>query len=50
MYDFERLSDDVKIAVSSDHTFGTDAVILAHFAKIKRKFIILQPLYEKTRY
>jgi tRNA1(Val) A37 N6-methylase TrmN6 len=37
MYDFERLSDDVKIAVSSDHTFGTDAVILAHFAKIKRK-------------
>ena len=37
MYDFERLSDDVKIAVSPDHTFGTDAVVLAHFAKIKRK-------------
>ena len=37
MYSFERLSDDVKIAVSSDHTFGTDAVILAYFAKIKRK-------------
>ena len=37
MYSFERLSDDVKIAVSSDHTFGTDAVILAHFANIKRK-------------
>ena len=37
MYSFERLSDDVKIAVSGDHTFGTDAVILAHFANIKRK-------------
>ena len=29
MFDLERLSDDVKIAVSCDHTFGTDAVILA---------------------
>ena len=37
MFDYERLSDDVKIAVSGDHTFGTDAVILAYFAKIKRK-------------
>lgn len=37
MYNFERLSDDVKIAVSPDHTFGTDAVLLAHFANIKRK-------------
>ena len=37
MFNFERLSDDVKIAVSADHTFGTDAVILAYFANIKRK-------------
>ena len=37
MYNFERLSDDVKIAVSADHTFGTDAVILAYFASPKRK-------------
>ena len=37
MYNFERLSDDVKIAVSQDHTFGTDAVVLSYFAKIKRK-------------
>ena len=37
MYNFERLSDDVKIAVSADHTFGTDAVILAYFSNIKRK-------------
>lgn len=37
MYNFERLSDDVKIAVSADHTFGTDAVILASFASPKRK-------------
>lgn len=35
MYKFERLSDDIKIAVSENHTFGTDAVILSHFAKIK---------------
>lgn len=35
MYRFERLSDDIKIAVSDDHTFGTDAVILSHFANIK---------------
>lgn len=35
MYRFERLSDNIKIAVSDEHTFGTDAVILSHFAKIK---------------
>ena len=35
MFNYERLSDDIKIAVSSDHTFGTDAVILSDFAKIK---------------
>lgn len=35
MYNYERLSDNIKIAVSTDHTFGTDAVILSHFAKIK---------------
>ena len=36
-YSYERLSDDIKIAVSSEHTFGTDAVLLADFANIKRK-------------
>ena len=36
-YEFERLSDDIKIAVSGDHTFGTDAVLLSYFAKPKRK-------------
>ena len=36
-YTYERLSDDISIAVSGDHTFGTDAVILAYFAKPKRK-------------
>lgn len=36
-YNFERLSDSVKIAVSGEHTFGTDAVILSYFAKPKRK-------------
>ncbi|MCR5208381.1 MAG: methyltransferase [Eubacterium sp.] len=36
-YTFERLSDDISVAVSADHTFGTDAVILAYFAKVKRK-------------
>lgn len=37
MYKFERLSDDIKIAVSDNHTFGTDAVILSHFANIKAR-------------
>lgn len=37
MYNFERLSDDIKIAVSAEHTFGTDAVLLADFAKVKRR-------------
>lgn len=41
MYSYERLSDDIKIAVSEDHTFGTDAVILAYFANPKRKDICL---------
>lgn len=36
-YNYERLSDDVKIAVSSDHTFGTDAVILSYFAKPRHR-------------
>lgn len=37
MYSYERLSDDIKIAVSENHTFGTDAVILAYFALPKRR-------------
>lgn len=37
MYRYERLSDDIKIAVSSEHTFGTDAVLLADFAQIKQR-------------
>ena len=36
-YNYERLSDNIKIAVSSDHTFGTDAVLLSHFATPKYK-------------
>ncbi len=36
-YTFERLSDDIKIAVSAEHTFGTDAVLLADFAKIRHR-------------
>lgn len=37
MYSYERLSDDIKIAVSTDHTFGTDAVILAYFSSVKAR-------------
>ena len=36
-YTYERLSDEIKIAVTQEHTFGTDAVLLADFANIKRK-------------
>lgn len=33
----EPLGNKMKIVVSDDHTFGTDAVLLASFASIKRK-------------
>ncbi len=36
-YTWERLADDIQIAVTPEHTFGTDAVLLAAFANIKRK-------------
>lgn len=37
MYTYERLSNELNIAVSSDHTFGTDAILLSNFAKPKSK-------------
>lgn len=37
MYSYERLNDEIKIAVSCNHTFGTDAVILSYFAKIRQR-------------
>ena len=37
MYTFERLSDEVYIATSADHTFGTDALLLSYFAKPKAR-------------
>lgn len=37
MYKIERLSDDVHIAVSGEHTFGTDALLLADYAQIKAR-------------
>lgn len=37
MYTYERLSDKVYIATSSEHTFGTDAVLLSNFAKPKNR-------------
>lgn len=37
MYKIERLSDDVHVAVSNAHTFGTDALLLADYTCIKRK-------------
>ena len=36
-YTYERLSDDISIAVTPAHTFGTDAVLLAAFAGIRHK-------------
>lgn len=36
-YNYERLSNDISIAVSDEHTFGTDAVLLSYFAKPKYK-------------
>lgn len=39
-YNFEKLSDSVKVCVSSDHTFGTDAFLLTEFSGFKRNDII----------
>ena len=33
----EPLGNSLRIVVSEDHTFGTDAILLASFASIKRK-------------
>lgn len=41
MYTYERLSDKIDIAVSREHTFGTDAVLLSSFAKAKYRDISL---------
>lgn len=35
-YKYEYLGSDVSVAVSKEHTFGTDAVLLADFASPKR--------------
>lgn len=37
MAKYERLSDDVYIEVTPQHTFGTDALLLADFAAPKDK-------------
>lgn len=39
-YNFEKLSDSVKVCVSSDHTFGTDAFLLTEFSGFKGNDII----------
>lgn len=41
MYTFERLSDNVHIATSEYHTFGTDALLLSYFAKPKGRDIAM---------
>ena len=40
-YKTEKLSSDVSIYVSKEHTFGTDAVLLADFCAIKSKDVPL---------
>ena len=34
-YKLEPLGNGIEVFVSNEHTFGTDAVILSHFAKVK---------------
>ena len=41
MYSFERLSDEVHIATSRKHTFGTDALLLSYNAKPKARDIAI---------
>lgn len=40
LYNFEKLGDSCRICVSSEHTFGTDAFLLADFAQAKRRDIV----------
>ena len=37
---FEKLGDNCEICVTKEHTFGTDAFLLADFAKVRRKDIV----------
>ncbi len=39
-YKFEQLGDTLKIAVTKDHKFGTDAFLLSDFAGARRKDIV----------
>lgn len=39
-YRFESLSDTIKVCVSSEHRFGTDAFLLADFASPRHKDIV----------
>ena len=39
-YTFEKLSDTMEICISDEHRFGTDAFLLADFAKPRRKDLV----------
>lgn len=36
MYSYETIGPGIRLAISKNHTFGTDAVLLAHFARARR--------------
>lgn len=40
MAEFEKFKNGCEIAVSKDHTFGTDAFLLADFARVRHKDIV----------
>ncbi|MBR5485372.1 MAG: methyltransferase [Oscillospiraceae bacterium] len=37
VFEYEQLGEHIKIAVSPEHKFGTDAFLLSDFAKVKKK-------------
>lgn len=39
-YTFEKLSDSIKVCVTNEHKFGTDAFLLADFAQVRKKDIV----------
>ncbi|MGN0594348.1 MAG: methyltransferase, partial [Hominimerdicola sp.] len=39
-FTFEKLSDKIQICISSEHRFGTDAFLLADFAKPRHKDLV----------
>lgn len=41
MYSYETIGPGIRLAVSRAHTFGTDAILLAHFARARKNDLVI---------